>query len=96
MMVVYRYSAGTQESATYRRVAHNIHGQKLLKDVYCTVILGRQHRYHTVKMLGDEDLVSFSAMLLRMPYAFPVDGMAILPAQPVKTSKISKFSTATV
>lgn len=68
--------------------------KKLLKAVYCTVMLDAGKRHRSVKMVSDVDEVSWAADPLRIHYKFWLDSSAILPSQPINLRKIVNISSA--
>lgn len=51
---------------THAGSLHNMYGKKLLKDGYCKVMLDERHRLRSVKLLRDDNGVSWAPDPLQM------------------------------
>lgn len=86
MMTVYFFFTGSTEGATYTTALQNVDLIKLLKDVYCMVMLARRCWHHSVEILKDENGLKEAARLLRRRYGFRGSRKPISGAQAIKLS----------
>lgn len=96
MMTVHSSSAVNPAGATDATAISDVSKRTFQKDSYYMNMIDGLHRRRSVKMISDENALSWATEPLRLRYTFRNDGDLISSAQAIKVRKIANILTAIV
>lgn len=87
-MKLYFLSNVNLKGAANAAAMYTIDGKKAIKDDCCMAMLDKRHRHRFFqnRTKGEQERSLWTSALLRMCYAFHVDGKTIPPAQTIQLS----------